>query len=200
MIQEIYILDLIGTFAFAIYGSYFALNKNFDIFGISVCAFLTAVGGGTIREIILNNVPFYFYDMNYILAIILGILTTILIYSKFHKIKFFALFFDSVGLVTFAFIGASKASEIGLGVFAITFLATITAVGGGVIRDLILNEIPKIMHYDFYASVALLLGLIYGLSGDKMENIFWANLLIITCLIVRLFVIFYKVNLWRPIK
>lgn len=200
MTQEIYILDLVGTFAFAIYGSYFALNKNFDIFGIAVCAFLTAVGGGTIREIILDKMPFYFFDMNYILAIALGVAFTILIYNKFDKIKTFALFLDSVGLVTFAFIGAFKADEIGLGVFAITFLATVTAVGGGVIRDFVLNENPKIMQYDFYASVSILLGLIYGLAGDKMESVFWANLLIISCLIVRLFVIIYKVDLWRPLK
>ncbi len=198
--QEIYILDLIGTFAFAVYGTYFALKKDFDIFGIFVAALLSGFGGGTIREIILNNIPFYFYDMNYIVAIVLAIAFTIPVYKKFHRIKTFALLLDSVGLVTFAFIGASKAAELGLGIFAITFLATVTAIGGGVMRDIVLNKIPKTMYYDFYASVAILLGIIYGLFSEQMQSLFWANLLIISCLIIRLIVIVYKVNLWKPKK
>ncbi len=200
MMQEIYILDLIGTFAFAIYGSYFALRKNFDIFGIFVSAFITAVGGGTLRELILNRSLFYFYDMNYLLMVVIGVIFTVIIYKKFHKIKTFALFLDSVGLVTFAFIGASKASELGLGVFAITFIAVITAVGGGVLRDLILDKTPTIMHNGFYASVAIFLGLIYGFSGTQMENAIWANLLLFLCLVIRGFVIIYKINLWKPSK
>ena len=198
MLQEIYILDLIGTFAFAIYGSYFGLKKDLDIFGVSICAFLMALGGGTIREIILNNTPFYFFDMNYILAIIIAIILTIFIYKKFHRIKPFALVLDSVGLVTFAFIGATKANELGFGVFAIIFLATISAVGGGILKDLVLNEVPEIMYKDFYASVAILLGIIYGFVHPYMDNILWANMLILLCLTIRLFAIFLKINLWKP--
>lgn len=200
MLQEIYILDLIGTFTFAIYGTYFGLKKDFDIFGVFVCAFLTAVGGGTVRDIIFKKIPFYFNDANYILAIILAIFFTMVVCKKFHKIELCVLVFDAIGLVTFAFIGASKASQMGLGIFAVAFFATLTAVGGGVIRDLILNEIPKIMYTDFYASVAILLGLLYGLFSGKMDSFFWANMLIISCLIVRLFVIYKKINLWNPNK
>lgn len=200
MNQEIYLLDLIGTFAFAAYGSYFALESDFDIFGIFVSAFLTAVGGGTLRELFFNNTPFYFFDANYIWAIFLAVVATLLVYKKFPKIKIVALFLDSVGLVTFAFIGASKAHALGLGLFAIIFFATLTAVGGGIIRDLVLNKIPKIMHDDFYASVALLLGLVYGLAGSKMTNLLWANLLIVACLIIRWLAITNKITLWKPKK
>lgn len=198
MPHEIIILDLIGTFAFAMYGSYFALKKDFDIFGIFLSAFLTAVGGGTLREVILGHIPFYLYDMRYIAGILLAVIFTIVIYKRFHKIQTFALLLDSVGLVTFAFIGASKASEIGLGLFAVIFFATITAVGGGVIRDLVLNEIPKIAYSDFYASVAILLGLLYGVAGDNMQNFFWANTLIGFCLVIRVLAITNKIHLWKP--
>jgi uncharacterized membrane protein YeiH len=200
MIQEIYILDLIGTFTFAVYGSYFALKKDFDVLGIFVCAFLTAVGGGTIRELILGNVPFYFFDDSYILAIIFATIFTILIYRMFHRIKRFALVLDSIGLVTFAFIGASKASDMGLGIFAITFCATITAVGGGMLRDIVLGKVPEIMHRDFYASVAIILGVIYALADGKMTDFLWANLLIFSCLAIRLVAVFLKVDLWKPKK
>lgn len=200
MSLEIYILDLIGTMAFAIYGSYFALRKDFDIFGIFVCAFLTAVGGGTIRETILNRPPFYFFDMNYIFVVALGITITIFAYNKFSSIQPFVLVLDSIGLVVFAFIGASKAHDLNLGTFAIIFFATITSVGGGILRDVVLNEISEIMRRDFYASVAVLLGIFYGLAGDSMKNVLLANLLICVCLAVRLLAVFFKINLWKPKK
>ena len=200
MNEEIYILDLIGTFAFAIYGSYFALNKDFDIFGVLVSAFLTAVWWGTIREIILNNTPFYFYDMNYIIAILSWVIFTIFIYNKFHKIKSFAILLDSLGLVTFAFIWANKAVEANLWLFWITFFATITAVWWWILRDIILNKTPIVFKYDLYATVAISLWLIYGLFIDKMQNIIWANLLILIFLLIRLLVIFNKLHLWKPKK
>jgi len=198
LLQEIYILDLIGTFAFAIYGSYFALKEDFDIFGISVCAFLMAVGGGTLREVILGNIPFYFFDMNYIIIICLAIIFTIFIYKKFHRIKTFALILDSVGLVTFAFIGASKANQLGLGLLAIVCLAALSAVGGGIMKDLIINKIPEIMYRDFYTSVAVLLGFTYGIFQNYMNSLIWVNLLIISCLALRLIAVFFKINLWKP--
>ena len=198
MDQVIYALDLIGTFSFAVYGTYFALKKDFDLFGVFVSAFLSGLGGGTVREVMLDHLPFYFFDMNYIWAVILAILFTILIYRKFHKIKRFALYLDSVGLVTFAFIGASKGAEMGLGIFAITFLATITAVGGGVLRDMVLNKLPQIMHYGFYASVAVLIGFVYGLLQAWMQTVLGASLLLAGGLFIRLLVIHFKINLWKP--
>ena len=195
---EIYILDLIGTFAFAIYGSYFALRENFDIFGISVAAFLTAVGGGTIREIIFNKTPFYFFDQNYLIAISLGIAFSLLFFKKFHLVNRVILFLDSIGLVAFAFIGASKANDLGLGIFGTAFFATLTAVGGGALRDLVSNKVPEIMHREAYASVAVLLGLSYGIFSNKVENIVFANGMLIFFLTLRLFTAFKKINLWKP--
>ena len=198
MQTPLYFLDLIGTFSFAVYGTYFALRKGFDIFGIFVAAFLSALGGGTIREIILGNLPFYFFDMRYVLAVVLGVALAISIYRQFHKIKTFALLLDSLGLVTFAFIGASMGAQMGLGIFAIVFLATITAVGGGVLRDILLSKSPQIMQRDFYASVAVVLGLIYALAPNQMQNICGAGALLTFCFTLRVLVIHFKVNLWKP--
>ncbi len=198
MTDEIYILDIIGTWAFAVYGSYFALRKDFDIFGIFVSAFLTAVGGGTIREIILGNIPFYFYDNTYLIAIVCAIIFTIFIYRRFHTISKFVLFLDSIGLVTFAFIGAAAAHSLELGTFGIVFLATLTAVGGGVLRDIVLDTVPTIMHSDLYATIAILLGLTYSIFANQMDNIFWALALITTYLALRTTAIQYKITLWKP--
>jgi len=200
MEQEIYILDLVGTFSFAVYGAYYAQKKDFDVFGIFVAAFLSAVGGGTIREMILGNIPFYFFDMNYIYTILIGSIFAITMHHIFHRINTFMLTLDSIGLVTFAFIGASKASSLEMNMFGILFFATITAVGGGVLRDLVLNRVPKIMYYDFYATIALLLGFIYGIFPEYMQDFFWANMLITTLFFLRIFVLFHNIHLWKPIN
>ena len=191
-------LDLAGTFAFAIYGSYFALKKEFDLFGIFVSAFLTAVGGGTIRELLLNSTPQYFVDMNYLLVITGAVLFTIVIYKKFDRIKKFALVLDSIGLVTFAFIGAARASEAGMGIFGITLFAVLTAVGGGLLRDVILQKVSTILYEDLYASVAIVVGLLYAVFESFMQEPLWAGCIIGVGITVRFIVISKQLHLWRP--
>lgn len=153
-----------------------------------------------LRDIILRVDPFYFSDMNYIIVTILAIIFTIFIYKKFATIKKTAHMFDSIGLVTFAFIGAAKAQSFWLWIFAITFFATLTAVGGGILRDVIMNKVPEIMYRDFYATVAVLLGISYGFSHTYMNDLFWANILLSIFLIVRLGAEFFHIRLWRPKK
>lgn len=200
MLYEIYLLDLVGTFAFAVYGSSFAIEKKFDMFGIFVCAFLTAFGGGTLRDIILNTQPFYFFDIAYIFVVIAAVIFTIVVNTNFTKIHKLVRIADSIGLVTFAFIGASKASDAWLGVVAIVILATITAVWGWMIRDMLMSKIPEILYRDVYATVAVLLGLVYGLSAQYMQDILRANILIISCLALRITAEFFAINLRKPKK
>lgn len=199
-LTEIYILDLIGTFAFAVYGAHIAINKEFDVFGIFVSAFLTAFGGGTLRELILRNIPFYFYDNNYIIVCLAGYVFSIAIYKGFNKISKYVLIVDAIGLATFAFIGATKANQAGLGAFAIIFLATITPIGGGLLRDIAIREIPQIFHRDFYASPAIFLGIFYAICRDYMDNIIFVYCLIFATFALRLCAIYFKFNLWRPWK
>jgi uncharacterized membrane protein YeiH len=198
IMSHIYFLDLLGTFVFACYGSYYALKKDFDIFGILVCAFLTAVGGGTIRELILNHIPFYFFDMAYAEAILAGIAFTIIIFKHFHKINRFMLVLDAIGLVVFALIGASKAHEMSFGLFPIVFFATVTSVGGGLLRDMMLNDVPEIMYKDFYATVAILLGLSFWLGEKHVDSMVYLNLLIAVFFVLRVLVIYYGFGLWKP--
>jgi len=195
---EIYVLDLVGTFAFAAYGAHVAIRKGFDIFGIFVAAFLTALGGGTLRELILGNVPFYFYDSNYIFVILVGYVFSIASYRIFHKISKYVLVIDAIGLSTFAFIGAGKAVEAQLGSFGIIFLATITAVGGGLVRDIAIREVPQIFHRDFYASSAIFLGTFYALLRNYMHNHILIYFLILVTFTLRLCAIHFHINIWRP--
>jgi len=197
--HELYILDLIGTATFAYYGAYVGLRRQFDIFGIFVLAFLTAVGGGTLREILLNNTPFYFFDMWYIAMIALGTLVACLVFNTSLRVQIWALLVDAVGLATFAYIGAHVADAAGLGFVGIVFFATITAVGGGVIRDALISEVPQIFFQDFYASPAILLGCVYFLTRSFIDDYVQLPYIIIgAAILLRYLAVLYRWRLWVP--
>ena len=192
----IFTLDLIGVYAFSVFGSYIALRKKFDLFGIFCCAFLNALGGGTVREIILGNLPVYFSEYIYIYIVILGTITSIILYSKFkHYFKIF-LFIDALGLSTFAYIGAVTADNNDLGGFAVVFFATITAIGGGILRDIVLRRTPDVFQKDFYATPAIILGSFYVFLKGYMDDIVMIVLLIIFTFLIRLLAIQWKLKLW----
>lgn len=195
----LYALDLIGTFAFSVYGSYVGIKKNFDIIGVFFCGFLTGVGGGTIREIMLGNIPFYFLDTNYIYAIMVGTFFSIITYRVFEKINKCMLIIDAVGLATFAYIGAFKASQAGLGMFAMMFFAGLTAAGGSVMRDVLVRELPSTLYTDLYITPAALTALAYGLLPLSYRGLpIMPYLFLLAVFIPRLYAIFHKVQIWKP--
>ena len=198
MLLEIYLLDLLGTFTFAAFGAYVAMKKKFDIFGIFISSFLTGLGGGTLREVVLGNIPFYFFDYSYVYVVILGTVFSILIYRKFHKIHRYMLVVDAIGLTTFALIGATRAAESNLGGFAIVFFATVTAIGGGLLRDISIRETPQIFYRDFYASPAIFLGLVYAIFRQYTGEIVFVYILITCTFLLRAAAIKFNINLWGP--
>lgn len=107
---------------------------------------------------------------------------------------------DAIGLATFALIGATKAYQAGLGAFAIIFLATLTPIGGGLLRDIAIREVPQIFHRDFYASPAIFLGIFYAIGRKYVDNIAFVYCLISATFALRLCAIYFKFNLWRPWK
>lgn len=198
MPQLIFILDLLGTFAFAIVGAEAALRKKFDLFGIFIGGFLTAFAGGTIRELLLGEMPPYFRESAYVLAALLGIAFAILFFRNLPKLEKFILVMDALGLAVFAVIGASRAAGEGLGFFPIIFLATLTAVGGGLMRDALLNQTPRIFYRDFYASPAIFAGIAYALLGVAMLRPSGVYALIAATFLLRLAAVRFGWSLWRP--
>lgn len=200
--HQLYYFDLLGCFAFAAYGTYFSTRKGFDIFGIIVCATISALGGGTIRELLLNRLPGYFSDYNYFLVVIFGVVFALVFYKQFknQKFNFYMLSMDAIGLVTFAYIGASQASSANLGFLGILIFSVLTAVGGGVIRDVIMGETPHIFYKDFYATPALLFGVGFYLAYNNINNPIVLYSLLIIVFIVRIIAIKIKPQLWKPIK
>lgn len=195
---DLLLFDYIGTFAFAVFGAYLALRKGYDIFGILSVAVVSALGGGTLRETLFNNLPVYFYEYGYWSAVFSGIVFAVVFYKKFFQIHRVMLAVDALGLVTFAYIGASRAAEEGLGFFAIITCAVLTAVGGGILRDIVMRETPIIFYQDFYASVAFLVGLGYFFLEESMNNPYVVYALLAAAFMVRLFSIRFGVTLWKP--
>src|SRR3989338_330280 len=197
---DLILFDYVGTFAFAAFGAYLAQKKGYDIFGVITVAFVSALGGGTLREMLFSNLPVYFFQYQYWLWVILGTAFAVVFYKKFARIHFLMLAIDALGLVTFAYIGGSRAGEEGLGFFAIVTCGVLTAVGGGILRDVIMRETPIIFYQDFYASVAFLVTLGYFLLEDSMNEPLAVYALLASAFLLRLASIRFGFKLWRPHK
>ena len=155
----IHILDIFGTFIFAVSGAFRAVRHELDILGVLVLAIATGVGGGIIRDIMLGATPpAAFQDEIFIIVSVLGGLVVFFAAGKIAPRWDCVMFADAIGLSVFAAIGAAKAQDAGLGVIGVIMLAAITATGGGVIRDVLVSEIPAVLRADFYATAALIGG------------------------------------------
>lgn len=156
------ILEALGTAAFAISGAFAARQKRLDIFGILVCTFATAVGGGTIRDVLIGNTPVaWMKDQQTILVIVVSYLLTLLFSAQLRRMQHTLAFFDAIGLGFATIIGVQRGLEADLSPSICVTLGMVTGCFGGVLRDVLLNEIPLVFHKDIYASASLLGGLLY---------------------------------------
>lgn len=197
----LYICDLIGTFAFAVYGAYTGFQKKFDIYGVTVCALLPALGGGTIRELILNKTPAYFHDYNYLYVVFFAIIFCTFVFKHFHRIHKQMLVLDAVGLATFAFIGAARAAELHMGPVAIIMFAPLTAVGGGMLKDIVANDVPGSFKGEIYATPTIILGVFYVIFQTEMNNPVYAFILIAATFFTRALAIQYQIRArnWKDV-
>ncbi|MEO8794633.1 MAG: trimeric intracellular cation channel family protein [Daejeonella sp.] len=152
-----YYIDLLGTLVFAVSGALAASDKNMyrDIFGVSFTGFVTAVGGGSLRDMILGVRPGWVIDGNYLMVITLGVL--IAIFFKYYILKFRRTFFlfDTMGIALYTVVGVQKSLEHGVSAPAAIILGLFSAVMGGVIRDTLINEVPLIFRKEIYATACL---------------------------------------------
>ena len=172
----VHILDLGGTFVFAISGAVAAVNRRLDIFGILVLSFVTGNFGGITRDLLIGAVPpAALTDRRYLLVSVLAGLITFFWYADVDRLRSPVLLFDAVGLSFFAVASAPKAITFGLNPVMSALLGMLTGIGGGMTRDVLLTEIPQVLRSDLYAVAALagaasvvigdMLGLSYGVSA-----------------------------------
>lgn len=155
------ILDFVGTFAFAISGIRLASAKRFDWFGAYVVGFVTAIGGGTIRDLLLDVTPGWMTDPIYLICTGLALLWVIL-WGKYliHLHNTFFIF-DSIGLALFTVVGLGKSLALGYPIWVAIIMGSITGAAGGVIRDVFINEIPLIFRKEIYAMACIAGGIVY---------------------------------------
>ena len=197
--ELIHILDIAGTFAFAVSGAFRAVKYEMDILGIAVLAMATGVGGGMIRDLLLGATPpAALTDTSYILICLAGAAAVFFAAPKIARRWDVLMAADAIGLSVFAAIGATKAELYGAVPLTIAMMAMITACGGGVIRDLLSREIPAILTTGFYASAALLGGFMFVLLGtfDLSEGL-RVFITIGFTLLTRIAALKFKINLPR---
>lgn len=152
----IYAFDLIGTFVFAISGLLTAARNRLDWFGGLVIAFVTAVGGGTLRDMMIGRTPVgWMQDENYLLVIAAGALVALLFQKWVLRLRKTMFLFDSIGIGLFTILGLTKTLDTGLSVPVAILMGTVSAVFGGVVRDTLCNEVPLIFRKEIYATACL---------------------------------------------
>ena len=157
--------DYLGTLAFAISGIRLAAGKGLDWFGAYVVGFVTAVGGGTIRDILLDIKPFWLIQPSYLIITGLGLLFTIIFRRQVVRLNHSLFFFDAIGLGLFVVVGVAKSYAAEFPWWVAVIMGTITGSFGGLLRDVLINETPLIFRTDFYASACVLGSVIYVLMG-----------------------------------
>lgn len=192
----IYCIDLLGTTVFAISGAMAANRSGIDIFGATFTGFVTAIGGGSLRDIFLNLRPIWVDDSNYLIAILVGVIISIIANKQLYRLARTLTFFDALGIGFFCVVGVQKSLTYESSQTAAVILGVFSAVMGGVIRDTLMNETPLIFRKEIYATACLSGAIIYLILGaqgvDTPINAFISTLTVST---IRLVAVKYKLSL-----
>ncbi|MGO0305529.1 trimeric intracellular cation channel family protein [Endozoicomonas acroporae] len=195
----LYILDLFGTAVFAISGVWLACRKDMDLFGAMVLAFVTAVGGGTIRDVLLSSTPlFWIQDTLYLLVILATTLFAILVRQWHERSKWILQVSDALGLAVFVVIGVTKSLSFGVEPMVAVMMGVLTGCGGGAIRDMLAGEIPMVLRQEIYASAAMAGGAVFILLEPLLQNINHTSIIAAAVvLILRLMAVYKGLSLPR---
>ena len=200
------IVDYIGTFVFAISGIRLAAAKEFDWFGAFVIGLVTAVGGGTIRDVLLNNTPFWMLEFNYVIITASALIVVIVFGRKLIHFYETIFIFVAIGLGLFTVVGIEKSIQAGFPMWVSIFMGTITGAAGGVLRDILINEEPLIFRKDIYAIACVIGGFVFfcckSFNFPHELTIALTSFSIIT---IRVIAVKYHINLptlkgWGDIK
>ncbi|WP_430467809.1 trimeric intracellular cation channel family protein [Winogradskyella ouciana] len=191
------IIDILGTIAFAISGALVAMNKRMDAFGVLIIAFVTAVGGGTLRDVMIGLEPVsWMRNMTFVYVITASAVFAVIFRKRISYLRTSLFLFDTIGIALYTVVGIETGLVAGLHPIICIALGTMTACFGGVIRDMLCNEIPVIFRKEIYATACILGGLTYFLLLQFLEErnylFIIAGLVVIT---VRLLAVKFKISL-----
>lgn len=198
----IYTIDILGTFAFAISGALVALDQDLDLFGVLIIGFVTAVGGGMLRDILIDAHPInWMGDLNYLYIIFAGVFVTLLFKSKILPLSKALFIFDTVGISVFTLLGLKKGLTFELHPLIALIMGMISAVFGGVLRDVLTNKVPLIFQKEIYASACLAGGIVFlllRLTSISADINFIVSASVITT--IRLVVVKFELELPKITK
>ena len=191
------IIEILGTIAFSISGVLVAMEKKLDIFGVFIIAFVTAIGGGTLRDILIGNTPVvWMRDYTYILVVLGAVIFAVLFVNKLRFLRRTLFLFDTIGIGLFTMVGVEKGLLTELSPIMCIALGTITACFGGVIRDILCNEIPVIFRKEIYATACILGAVSYFLFRELPFEITYAYVgAIVVTIVIRLLAVKFKIAL-----
>lgn len=190
------ILDFIGTFAFAISGIRLASAKRFDWFGAYVVGFVTAVGGGTLRDLLLDVTPGWMTDPIYLIFTGVALLWVALFGRYLIHLNNTFFIFDSIGLALFTVVGMGKSLALGYPFWVAIIMGSMTGAAGGVFRDVFINEIPLIFRKEIYAMACVVGGLVYWLCSVFGVDDYISQVLCgIVVFVTRILAVKYKICL-----
>lgn len=194
-----YWLNLIGIFFFTISGSIAARDKKHyhDYFGVFFTGFLTAIGGGTLRDMMLGAYPIsWLSDKNILISIICAFLFTLFFKKYITKLRRTLFLFDTVGVGIYTILGVQKSLDLGVNPFAAVILGLISAVFGGVIRDTLINEIPLIFAKEIYATACIIGAILYtSMLYFHIDANLAATISMSIIIIIRIIAVKYKLSL-----
>ena len=187
------VIEFIGTFAFAISGIRLASAKQFDWFGAYVVGLATAIGGGTIRDVLLDVTPFWMTDPVYLICSALALLWVIFFGKLLIHLHNTFFLFDSIGLALFTVVGVGKSLALGYPFWVAIIMGSITGAAGGVIRDVFINEIPLIFRKEIYAIACVIGGLTYSACDYAGLDLILTQILSgLSVFVVRILAVKYK--------
>ena len=196
MTDVLFIIEYLGTFVFAITGASIAVKSDFDFFGMLFLAFLTAVGGGTVRDLILDQPVFWTVQPQVLYIIIFATIVTFFFRMFSERASKLIFFLDTLGLGLFVVTGTQKSLSVGSNYETALLMGIITGVLGGILRSIFNSEVPIIFKNEVYATTAAISSLIYmGLTFSSLSQQLNTFITIVMCLIIRYASVKYNIHL-----
>lgn len=190
------VIDHLGTFAFAISGIRLAAAKKFDWFGAYIVGLVTAIGGGTTRDLLLSETPFWMTNPSYLIVTAVGLLVFIYFKNSLLKLHKTLFIFDTIGLGLFVVVGITKTLSLEFPFWVAIMMGMITGSIGGVIRDVLINEVPLIFHRDIYALACIAGGLVYWVCYYFQLPLAVTNsVAALTVIVIRIISVKFKIEL-----
>ena len=191
------VIDILGTIAFAISGVLVAMEKRLDLFGVVIIAFVTSIGGGTLRDLLIGNTPVaWMQDLTYVIVILASVVFAIIFVKQLKYLRKSLFLFDTIGIGLYTMVGIEKGLQAELLPIICIALGTMTASFGGVIRDILCNEIPVIFRKEIYATACIVGGASYFLFSMLPMVDAYANIgAIIIVILIRILAVRFKITL-----